>query len=353
MIRVHDLKYAVGTFRLDVSLDIARGEYFMIMGATGSGKTALAECVAGLRQPLSGTIRIAGRDATALDPRDRGIGYVPQDYALFAHRTVRRNVSFGPEVRGWTGMDIHKAVEDTARLLGIQHLLERRIQGLSGGERQRVALARALATRPEVLILDEPVSALDESTRESVCHELRQLQRSLGVTTLHISHNMEEAFSLADRAAVMRGGRVEQVGRLEDLMRRPRNRSVAQFMRCENVIEGECEGPGTPGDVTRVKVNGIEVLAPGRHEGRVGLVIRPENLRVLRPGDMRTDESGVVIPCRIGRFVDRGIYVRIELDSDPRLVAHVTASEFAGLLGRGEAMDVGVMIPARGIHVFA
>lgn len=353
MIRVHNLKYAVGTFRLDVSLDVARGEYFVVMGATGSGKTALVECVAGLRQPLSGTIRIAGRDATNLDPRDRGTGYVPQDYALFAHRTVRGNVAFGPEVRGWTGMEIHKAVEDAARLLGIQHLLERRIQGLSGGERQRVALARALATRPEVLILDEPVSALDESTRESVCQELRRLQRSLGVTTLHISHNMEEAFSLADRAAVMRGGRVEQVGRMEDLMRRPRNKSVAQFMRCENVIEGECAGPGASGDVTRVKVNGIEVLAPGLHEGRVGLVIRPENLRVRRPGDMRTDESGVVIPCRIGRFVDRGIYVRLDLDSDPRLVAHVTASEFAGLLGRGEAMDVGVMIPARGIHVFA
>jgi ABC-type Fe3+/spermidine/putrescine transport system ATPase subunit len=350
MIGIHNLVYEVGAFRLELSLDIRKGEYFVIMGSTGSGKTALIECLAGLRRPLSGTIEIFGRDTTGLEPRQRMIGYVPQDYALFTNRTVRGNVAFGPEVRRWPHAEIERAVKDAARLVGIEPLLDRRIAGLSGGERQRVALARAIVTRPEVLILDEPVSALDESTREQVCGELRRLQRELGVTTIHVSHSLEEAFSVADRAAVMRGGRLDQVGRIEDLLRHPQDEIVARFMRCENIFSGDSVGEGVLQNTTRVKVKDVEIVVPGRRQGQVAFVIRPENVVVRRQADGGGNAGVTVLPARVVRAVDRGVYVSVELESFQRLVAYMSADDF-GRLGGVEGLDVKVVIQPDGVHV--
>lgn len=331
MIQVTDLRYSVGSFTLEVSLEIAAGEYFVLMGPTGSGKTAAVECLAGLRRPDSGRIEISGQDATWMEPRRRMVGYVPQDYALFAHRTVRRNIAFGAEVRGWPRERVDHAVSETARFLGIEGLLQRRIPGLSGGERQRVALARALAVRPEVLILDEPVSALDEATREIVCGELRRLQRELKLTTIHISHNVEEAFSVADRAAIFRNGRVEQVGPMEELLRRPGNEFVARFMRCENVFSGEAAGQGGIAG-TPVRVGELAFRVPGAHRGSVTFVVRPENLAIRRPETAQVPRDAAVIPVRLSRSVDRGAYVRLELESARHpLVAHMPLAAFQQL----------------------
>jgi ABC-type Fe3+/spermidine/putrescine transport system ATPase subunit len=351
MIRLTDLVYAVGTFRLEVSLEVADGEYFVILGPTGSGKTAAVECLAGLRRPQSGRIEISGWDATRAEPRHRLVGYVPQDYALFTHRTVRRNISFGPEVRGWPRGEIARVVEESARLLGIEKLLDRRIQGLSGGERQRVALARALAMRPRVLVLDEPVSALDESTRETVCAELRRVQRELKLTTIHISHNLEEAFSVADRAAVIHDGRIEQVGRMEELLRRPRNEFVARFMRGENIFAGRASGPGPRPDTTRVRVGDVDLVVPGRREGAVAFVVRPENLVVHGAGVSSPAMDAAVLPARLVRGVDRGAYVRLELAAFLPLVAHMPAEEFALLRAGDAGTDLQVIIPPEAIHV--
>lgn len=351
MIRLNGLVYAVGAFRLEVSLDIGPGEYFVIMGPTGSGKTALAECLAGLRRPQSGRIEIAERDVTDCEPRHRAVGYVPQDYALFPHRTVRRNLAFGPEVRGWSREMIERAVRESAERTGMEHLLDRRIAGLSGGERQRVALARALAMRPQVLILDEPVSSLDEFTRESVCRELRRLQRDLNITTLHISHNLEEAFSVADRAAVMRDGRVEQVDRMENLLRRPRNEFVARFMRSGNILRGFARGPG-PGESTIMRLEGIEVVVPGTWEGAATLVLRPEHLRIARPGTSPDPAAVCLLTAPVARAVDRGAYVRLELGGPCPLVAHVPPVEFSQL-GIAEGGEVRVAVRPESIHVFS
>jgi molybdate/tungstate transport system ATP-binding protein len=351
VIRIAELRFAVGGFRLELSLEIARGEYLVLMGPPGAGKTMLVECLAGLRAPSAGRIEIAGRDVTAAEPRDRGIGYVPQDYALFTTRSVYANIAFGPQVRGLSAAEVDRRVREAVRLLDIERLLERRrVQGLSGGERQRVALARALAVKPDVLILDEPVSALDESTRESVCGELRRLQRELGLTTVHISHNLEEAFSVADRGAVMQGGCIRQAGRLEELLRRPASEFVARFMRCENIFLGACRGPGPAPGTTAVEAAGARFALPGERRGQVQFVVRPENVAVERPSDRRERQGAAVIPVKLTRAVDRGAYVRLELDGPVGLVAHLPPRAFAEL-GVAEGAELLAVVRPEGVHV--
>jgi ABC-type sugar transport system ATPase subunit len=240
MIRTEEISFHVGTFQLErLSIDIAKGEYFVLLGPPGSGKTIFLECLCGLKRLASGRIYIDERDVTDLEPRARGIGYVPQDYALFPHLSVERNIAFGLRVRGRT----EAKVGETAELLDIRHLLSRRIDGLSGGEKQRVALARALVLQPKILLLDEPVCALDEVTRQEVCAQLLGIQRRLGLTTIHVSHNLEEAFSVADRAAILRKGVLQQAGTLDELLCKPSSEFVARFMRCEKRLLSGGDGP--------------------------------------------------------------------------------------------------------------
>ncbi|MHC4753371.1 MAG: ABC transporter ATP-binding protein [Planctomycetota bacterium] len=198
-----------------------------------SGKTVFLECLCGLKKINSGSIYIDGREVSNLEPRVRGIGYVPQDYALFPHLSVEQNIAFGLRVHGYVGAK----VTETAELLGIRHLLSRRIDGLSGGEKQRVALARALVLQPKILLLDEPVCALDEVTRQQVCSQLLDIQRRLSLTTIHVSHNLEEAFSVADRAGILNEGVLQQVGPLDELLHKPNSEFVARFLRIKKYLK--------------------------------------------------------------------------------------------------------------------
>ncbi|MBC8371977.1 MAG: ABC transporter ATP-binding protein [Planctomycetes bacterium] len=235
MIRTQEIVFHVGQFELKrLSIEIAAGEYFILLGPPGSGKTVFLECLCGLKRLKSGRIYIDGRDVTHLEPRLRDIGYVPQDYALFPHLSVEQNISFGLRVRGRT----QEKVAETADMLGIRQLLSRSIAGLSGGEKQRVALARALVLQPKILLLDEPVCALDEVTRQEVCAQLLAIQRKLGLTTIHVSHNLEEAFSVADRAAILHKGVLLQVGPMDELLCEPNSEFVARFMRREKRLPG-------------------------------------------------------------------------------------------------------------------
>lgn len=209
MIVVENLSVRAGAFALsDVSFTVAAGAYAVLMGMTGSGKTTILEAICGLKPIRGGRIVLHDRDVTLLRPADRGVGYVPQDRALFSTMTVRDHLAFAPVVHRWESTAIQARVGELAELLGIAHLLERRPHGLSGGEAQRVALGRALAIRPGVLLLDEPLSALDEATREDMCRLLETVRKQTRVTVLHVTHSVLEAQRLADRVLVLERGSI-------------------------------------------------------------------------------------------------------------------------------------------------
>ena len=195
----------------DINLTVPAGEYFILMGHTGAGKTLLMKAICGVQPLIGGQIRIDGRDVTRLDPRVRRIGYVPQDSGLFPHMDVRENIGFALDLFGLDVKTAAARVEAMAEEIGIAPLLKRRVYGLSGGERQKVALARALTREPRLLLLDEPVSALDESARDDICALLDRVHREHNLTAMHICHNRAEATRLGDRVGVMNGGRLVSI----------------------------------------------------------------------------------------------------------------------------------------------
>lgn len=211
MIELRDVTLRAGKFELSrVSFCIERGQYAVLMGRTGGGKSTILEAICGLRSVVSGGIWLDGVDVTAFDPADRGIGYVPQDLALFPTYSVREHLAFALKLRKATPKVIADRIAETSDLLGISKLLDRRVKGLSGGEAQRVALGRALSFHPPVLLLDEPLSALDEATRDEMHALLKQVQLKTGVTTLHVTHSQYEARCLADRLLMIADGCVRE-----------------------------------------------------------------------------------------------------------------------------------------------
>jgi ABC-type sugar transport system ATPase subunit len=217
-LEINKLSMGAGNFRVQqVSLAVVEGEYFVLMGMTGSGKSLLLKAVCGLARIDEGRIKIHGRDVTALEARHRNIGYVPQDGGLFPHLNVRKNIAFSLKLTGTNVKTTGGSVSDIVESLHIAPLLDRSIRNLSGGERQKVSLARALARKPELLVLDEPVCALDEPTRRDICRELRRVQKEFGVATLHVCHSRDEAELVSDRVGVMSAGKLIDEGLLEEL----------------------------------------------------------------------------------------------------------------------------------------
>ncbi len=217
MIEIKDLAVRIGKFAIEgVNLRVDTSHYAILMGKTGCGKTTLLETICGLRRHAGGTIRLMGRDVTRLKAASRGVGYVPQDTCLFQTMTVRDNLAFALHIRKWPRAEIERRVEELTELLGIKHLLGRHPHGLSGGESQRVALGRALAFRPDVLCLDEPLSALDSDSREEMYGLLKSVQEHTGVTTLHVTHDRNEAAHLGDRWFRFDDGRITELGELRN-----------------------------------------------------------------------------------------------------------------------------------------
>jgi len=231
MLKVQNLGFRVGGFELhDVCLHVEPREYFVLMGATGSGKSLLVKSICGLTRARAGRIMIGGRDVTNLPPRLRGVGYVPQDSCLMPHLSVLRNVAFAMEVAGLSKNHAAEEIAPVVEFLGIGDLLNRSTVNLSGGERQKVALARALASKPKLLLLDEPVSALDEPTRREICVVLRRVQREFGVATIHVCHSRQEAAAVHDRVGVMSEGRLIQTGSLDELTDNPADAAVRRLL---------------------------------------------------------------------------------------------------------------------------
>ena len=220
----------------DISLAVSEGEFVALLGSSGCGKTTLLRAIAGFAVPESGAIRVAGQDITRLPPDRRGMAMVFQSYALWPHMSVRENIGYGLKVRRVGAQKAAAKVDEMIAMLGLQDLGARKVTALSGGQRQRVALGRALAIDPRILLLDEPLSNLDARIRQSVRHEIRALQRSLGITAIHVTHDREEAMVMADRIVILNEGRIEQQGPPEQVYNRPQSPFVARFMGAENVV---------------------------------------------------------------------------------------------------------------------
>ena len=261
----------------DVSLDVANGEFLVLLGPSGCGKTTTLRMIAGFIEPTSGAVRLAGQDVTALPPWKRNAGLVFQSYALFPHLTAAQNVAFGLEMRKVPPADISQRVAEALRLVRLGHLGERLPRQLSGGQQQRVALARALVFKPDVLLLDEPLSNLDAKLRLEVRIEIRELQRTLGLTTIMVTHDQEEALTMADRLVVMNEGAVRQQGTQQDLYERPADRFVAGFVGRSTFLEGRVEAPG----VFRSD-GGLHIACKGGAPGAASLALRPERLSIGR-----------------------------------------------------------------------
>ena len=283
-LRLDDVtKSYAGTPALDgVSLSVDDGEFFTLVGPSGCGKTTTLRLVAGFEQPTSGSVRFDGRDVSGVPPEERNVGVVLQNYALFPHMSVGENVAYGLRFRDPPTGGTEARVDELLGLVGLDGFADRSPDTLSGGQQQRVALARALAPGPRLLLLDEPMSALDAQLRERLRMKVREIQQELGVTTLYVTHDQEEALAVSDRVAVVDDGRVEQVGGPRALYRRPATRFVAEFIGDNNVFVGDCsESPlETEGSTFRVGDATFRLPVDAAPGESVTFCVRPERLSV-------------------------------------------------------------------------
>ena len=272
----------------EVTLDVQPGEFLTLLGPSGCGKTTLLRLIAGFEEPDAGTILISGRDLTSVPAWRRPVNTVFQHYALFPHRTVAGNVAFGLETAGRSRDEIASRVVRALEMVRLQGLGERKISQLSGGQRQRVALARAVVLEPEVLLLDEPLAALDLKLRKEMQVEVKNLQERLGTTFVFVTHDQDEALVMSDRIAVMSEGRIEQVGRPEEIYERPRTRFVAEFLAVRNVLRATVAGRSPQGVRLRTD-GGLEVVAVDdggfTDDGLLWIGFRPERVRLGLSGD--------------------------------------------------------------------
>src|SRR5205814_1103172 len=273
-----------------VSLESDRGSFFAMVGPSGCGKTTTLRMIGGFEEPTGGTIYLGDEPVTGRPPYKRDVNTVFQSYALFPHLSIFENVGFGLRRRGVRGADVRGRVTEILRLVGLSGMEKRKPRQLSGGQQQRVALARALVCEPRVLLLDEPLGALDLKLRKQMQLELMRIQREVGVTFIYVTHDQEEALVMSDRIAVMSQGRVEQIGFPEDIYERPATRFVAGFIGTSNIVEAEVTGrvgellqlASAPGDRLLVAAPANRSISVGE---RLAFTVRPEKLRVTAEAD--------------------------------------------------------------------
>jgi molybdopterin-binding protein len=348
MIGIRNLCVDLGEFVLrDINLDINEGEYFVILGPTGAGKTVLLESIAGLYPIKEGEISLRGKDVTRLEPEERRVSIVYQDHVLFPHLSVRDNVLFGLRMHKEKPPKMKSRLEWVVKLLGIGHLLHRRPDTLSGGEKQKIALARAIITEPELLLVDEPLSALDPETREGVQQELRRLHKELKITILHVTHDFEEAISLGNRIAVIGEGLLKQVGTPEEIFRHPNSEFVARFAMTRNIFRGQATRK-TNGDLV-FNINGTEFIVATGNEGNCYASIRPEDI-LLSKAPVRSSARNC-FPGTIMRIIDKGSIIYVTVSIPPELSCLVTRHSFEEM-ALAEGTKVFLTFKASSIHLF-
>jgi putative spermidine/putrescine transport system ATP-binding protein len=297
------------------SLAMAKGEFITLLGPSGCGKTTLLRLVAGLLRPDAGTVRVDGRDLTGLPAHKRNVGIVFQSYALFPHLDVRGNIAFGLRAKGAPPGEIERAVAEALRLVRLEDFGARAVKQLSGGQQQRVSLARAMVTRPAVMLLDEPFSALDRKLRETMQIETRQILRRIGATAIFVTHDQEEALVLSDRVVVMNQGRVEQIGDPKTVYAKPATAFVLNFVGQALRLHGIVEGPAVRTAVGVVRI-------PGALHGRQNLMlaVRPEAVELGTAGE---GDNGAMLRVRELVFLGSKTQVLFESEGEDVLVAEL------------------------------
>ena len=291
-IKVESVAKSFGTFAAvkSVNFTVDHGSFLVILGPSGCGKTTTLRMIAGLELPSNGRILLDGEDVTALPASARDISFVFQLFALYPHMNVRQNIGFPLRCQNCPRAEIRRSVEETAKLLRIEHLLERRVGGLSGGDRQRVALGRAIVRRPKAFLMDEPLGALDSEFRRLMCGELRELHDRIDATTIYITHDQLEAMAMADRIAIMNQGRVEQIGTPQEIYDRPNTMFVADFIGAPPMSFLDVQASPHRGD-HNIKIDGVAVEMPevfeDRAEGKFVLGVRPENVSFADASPLR------------------------------------------------------------------
>ena len=318
-----------------LDLEIGRGELFVLLGGSGSGKTTLLRTLAGFLQPAAGRITLGGRDITALPPYRRPVNTMFQSYALFPHMSVAANVGFGLRRQGLKRAEIDRRVAELLALVRMEAFADRRPDALSGGQRQRVALARSLAPRPELLLLDEPLSALDRSLRDATRTELVRVQRQLGTTFVLVTHDQDEALSMATRIGLLERGRLAQVGTPMQIYETPATRSVAAFMGAANILPARVSAPGR---IELTSLGAAIAANTAHHQGALHVALRPERLRLslhdAEPGAFR---GQLVESAYRGAVVDH----RVRLAGDViLLVSQALGDGAATALPPGAAVSV-------------
>jgi spermidine/putrescine transport system ATP-binding protein len=321
----------------EVSFTIAEGEFFTLLGPSGCGKTTLLRLIAGFSSPSGGALVLDGKDIAAMAPNQRPVNTVFQNYALFPHMTVGQNVAFALEAQGRPRDEVRAAVDEMLKLVQLGHLKDRKSSELSGGQQQRVALARALVAKPRILLLDEPLSALDMKLRKDMQIELKRLQRETGLTFIFVTHDQEEALTMSDRIAVMSGGRVQQIASPRELYDRPANRFVAGFIGESNFINVQAAG-GT------VRLGDASATLAGAPDGKLTLMIRPEHVALATS---LPDALNVAATVRQLVFFGTDTHVYLTLADGTELVARVQNTLHGGrTFAEGEVIQIALPVEA-------
>ncbi|CAN5485775.1 ABC transporter ATP-binding protein [soil metagenome] len=350
-VQLGDLTKAFGDFEAvrSISVDIPAGEFFSLLGPSGCGKTTTLRMIAGFERPTAGRILLDGQDVAGVPPHKRNVNTVFQNYALFPHLDVSENVAFGLRFSKTSKDEIQRRVEAALALVQLERFADRRPHQLSGGQQQRVALARALILNPSVLLLDEPLGALDAKLRKSLQIELKTLQERVGITFIYVTHDQEEALTMSDRMAVMSEGEIEQVGTPQQVYDEPTSLYVADFLGVSNTMSGEATGTNGAGGC-HVKLGDFELLA-----GRGDLDARGEVVIVVRPERVRLESDSTTAENAVPGTVERVVYVGATSQVIVRLPFDQSLQVMVANQGRSEQLSAGqrvsVHIPPDALRV--
>jgi len=343
MINIKNLNKKIGNFELkNINICVHKNEYFVILGPSGTGKTMLLEIIAGLRKINAGEIYFSEKLMNEIEPEHRNVGMVYQDYMLFPHMTVKENILFGAKLKGVKshGNKLDKLMKD----LSIVDLTHRSIKNLSGGERQRVALARTLMTEPEILLLDEPLSALDTHTKSKVQDQLRNIHDEYKMTTIHVTHDFNEAIHLADRIAIINKGEIIQIGKSDAVFQKPKNAFVASFLGSKNLFKGKVNYENI------IQMNGgLKISALVKPKQAVNFMISSENiilsLETIQSSAKNSFKGHVV---GINKKVS---IVEVTVDIGINIISHITYSSF-NTMALEENIEVFITFKATSVHIF-